>query len=199
MKNSRILIAIALLLISFNANSTVVVINQSGSSFSPKTFTVNVGDVIRWVWSSGTHTTTSTTIPQGAAGWDASLTSTSTTFEYTVTVAGAYSYVCSIHESSGMVGSFTASAPTSIGENLLSDYKVYPNPTTSIINLPLDLNGKIHLYDILGKEVKIVSTTELKGANSCQLDVSDLTNGVYFIGYIPEVSKKKITWKVIKK
>lgn len=198
MKTLKTFLIISLLLVFTRVNSAIVVINQSGSTFSPKNVTVNVGDVIKWVWSGGTHTTTSTTIPQGATSWDAELTSTSTTFEYTVTVAGKYSYVCTIHESMGMVGSFTTSDITSVEESRLNDFKIFPNPASSIVKLPEGLKGKIQLYNILGREVRGLRTSELTGANLDQLDVSDLTHGIYFIGYFPDNTKKRITWRLIK-
>jgi hypothetical protein len=63
------------------------------------------------VWTSGSHTTTSTVIPASAATWNSPISSTVTSFEYKVTVAGVYNYKCTPHASMGMVGSFTASAP----------------------------------------------------------------------------------------
>jgi len=81
--------------------------------FNPSSVNVNVGDTIRWVWSAGSHTTTSTpgAIPAGAASWDALITSSVTSFEYKVTVAGSYAYVCTPH-APGMAGTFTAAGIT---------------------------------------------------------------------------------------
>jgi len=198
MKTLKTFLIISLLLAFTKVDSAIVVINQLGSSFSPKNVSVNVGDVIKWVWSSGIHTTSSRTVPQGAEMWDSDLTSSSPTFEYTVTVAGTYTYACTIHESMGMVGSFTASEITSVEENRLNDFKIFPNPTTSIVNLPEGLKGKIQLYNILGREVRGMQSSELTGANLDRLDVSDLANGIYFIGYFPDNTKKRITWRIIK-
>jgi plastocyanin len=83
--------------------------------FTPATINnVSVGDTMRWVWDNGSHTTTSTTIPGGAASWDEIINSSNTVYEYKVTVAGVYNYVCTPHAGMGQVGSFTASgaAPT---------------------------------------------------------------------------------------
>ena len=78
--------------------------------FNPSTLSVSVGDTVRWVWSSGSHTTTSGVIPGGAANWDELITSSNTSFEYPVTVAGTYNYVCTPHVAMGMVATFTAVA-----------------------------------------------------------------------------------------
>ena len=76
--------------------------------FNPSSLSVTVGDTVRWVWSAGSHTTTSGVIPGGAATWDAPITSSNTSYEYPVTVAGTYNYVCTPHAAMGMVGTFTA-------------------------------------------------------------------------------------------
>jgi len=197
MKTFKTFLIILLLLVFNRVNSAIVIINQLSTSFSPSTISLNVGDVIRWVWSSGIHSTTSISVPDGAMSWDGSLTASSSTFEYTVAIAGNYTYHCKYHE--GMDGSFTTSDITSVEENRLNDFKIFPNPTTSIVNLPEGLKGKIQLYNILGREVIGMQTIELTGVNLDQLDVSDLVNGIYFIGYFPENTKKRITWRLIKK
>lgn len=91
-----------------HAQATVHTVNASGTSFNPNSLNVFVGDTIRWAHVSGSHTTTSTTIPAGAATWNSPLNVSNPTFEYHVTVAGVYNYKCIPHESFGMIGSFTA-------------------------------------------------------------------------------------------
>jgi plastocyanin len=200
MKTIRLTSIAFLLLISIKSFSVVHVINQSSFSFSPSNVAVNVGDVVRWVWSSGSHTTTSKTIPANAASWDAPLNSSNTSFDYTVTVAGTYSYVCSFHESMGMVGSFTATAATGIGENSLTkEFAVYPNPATSVLNINAGQIGELIVSDVLGKSIKQVNTNELTSNNNTyQLDVSDLQNGIYIISLIPSDNKKRVSIKFIK-
>ena len=84
-------------------------VNVQNYQFSPATLNVMVGDVIHWVWMNGTHTTSSVSVPSGANAWDSPMDITNTTFDYTVTQVGSYSYQCNFHASLGMVGSFTAS------------------------------------------------------------------------------------------
>ena len=76
--------------------------------FNPSSLNVSVGDTMRWVWSAGSHTTTSGVIPGGAATWDQPINSTNTVYEYPVTVAGTYNYVCTPHAAMGMIATFTA-------------------------------------------------------------------------------------------
>ncbi|MEI6684118.1 MAG: BACON domain-containing carbohydrate-binding protein [Bacteroidota bacterium] len=76
--------------------------------FNPSSLNVSVGDTVRWQWSAGSHTTTSGVIPSGAASWDHQINSGSQVFDYPVTVAGTFNYVCTPHAAMGMIGTFTA-------------------------------------------------------------------------------------------
>ena len=102
-------------MIAFSTPSLAVkhVVTVGNFFFNPVNVNVNVGDTIRWVWSAGSHTTTSTpgAIPAGAAPWDELINSSNTSYEYKVTVAGSYAYVCTPH-APGMAGTFTAAGFT---------------------------------------------------------------------------------------
>ncbi len=117
MKN--IIIALTLMMILFGCNKSsdygtnVIVPPASphtftvgGTSFSPNFDSAHVGDTMHFRWSNGSHTTTSVSIPTGAATWSTPLNSSSTSFDYIVTVAGTYNFQCNIHYLMGMTGSF---------------------------------------------------------------------------------------------
>lgn len=101
--------------------ATKHVVTVANFQFSPVTISnVFVGDTIRWVWVNGSHTTTcnqtldpSTFHPSGAADWSHAMNSGSTSFEYKVTVAGSYGYVCLPH-TPDMGGNFIASSVTPV-------------------------------------------------------------------------------------
>lgn len=112
-----LLFSLSFLFISLVSKATIHVVNVANFTFSPATVDdVIVGDTVRWVWESGNHTTTcdpatqgtGNSLPEGAATWDALITTTATTFDYKVTVAGTYNYWCKPHKPD-MAGSFTAS------------------------------------------------------------------------------------------
>jgi len=92
---------------TFAVTHTVTVGNYY---FNPTSLNVEVGDIVKWVWVEGSHTTTSTSVPAGAASWDSPLNSGNQTYSYTVTTAGNYDYKCTPHAGMGMVGSFVATA-----------------------------------------------------------------------------------------
>lgn len=90
-------------------------INTVNVEFLPPNISnVELGDTILWIWVEGNHTTTSTSIPSGAASWDAPLNSVNQEYEYIPTVAGTYDYICVPHAGIGMVGSFTVTEPAGI-------------------------------------------------------------------------------------
>jgi plastocyanin len=86
------------------------IIHVGNFYFTPSSLNVNVGDIIRWEWDAGSHTTTSGIIPAGADDWDEIISSANQDFEYDVDFAGVYNYVCTPHAGMGQVGTFTAAA-----------------------------------------------------------------------------------------
>jgi plastocyanin len=180
-------IYISLLLFATSASATIVVITQQDNTFSPQTFEVNVGDTIRWVWTSGVHTTTSTTIPDGAAAWDSPLTAEMDTVDYLVTVAGDYAYVCTPHIAEGMIGSFTASGTLGISDRIASNnsMRVYPNPAKSEASLMLNTDkaqmATLYIYDLLGNRINQQEVSLKQGSNNLSLPVVDIMPGIYFV------------------
>jgi len=82
----------------------VHVVMVSNFQFSPKRVNAVVGDVIKWVWVNGSHTTTSQNIPNNAPSWSTSISSGNTQFKYRLRVAGTYNYICIPHQGLGMTG-----------------------------------------------------------------------------------------------
>jgi len=63
---------------------------------------------------------------------------------------------------------------------------LYPNPAKNYVSINYDLKGatqaRLEIRNILGSVVKVVEINETKG--TIRVDVSDLTNGVYFYSFI---------------
>lgn len=106
------LLCFSFCLIVHNASAqTVYEVSSVNYAFVPANFSANVGDTIRFRYTSGSnHTTTSARIPAGAAVWDSPLTPTALVYNYVVTTPGTYTYLCKPHASFGMTGSFVVSA-----------------------------------------------------------------------------------------
>jgi plastocyanin len=78
--------------------------------FTPSTVNAVAGDTVTWIWRTGMHTTTSTSIPPGARSWNAPIDSVNTRFRIRLRVAGTYNYQCNFHFAQGMVGTIVVSA-----------------------------------------------------------------------------------------
>lgn len=172
-------------------HATVWNVNTSDFVFTPANLpNVFVGDTIKWVWISGMHhTTTSATIPGGAAAWDAPLHSSSTTFSYVVTVPGNYSYVCTPHQPS-MAGTFIANVVgiTPIGTEVPAKFSLsqnYPNPFNPVTDIKFDIAKssfvKLTVMNILGQEVEtLVNEQMTAGSYKYDWNASALPSGIYF-------------------
>src|ERR1043165_4036430 len=178
---------IALMLGVKPAHSAVWVISVAEFQFTPQSIpNVMVGDTIRWQWINGSHTTTSTSTPQGATAWDHAINNSSQLFEYHVMAAGTYNYVCTPH-SPNMSGTFTASQPSGIVviNPTLVPLSVYPNPVAETMRISFNQNtsgtGVIKVFDLLGRE-SFAEEVELRpGGNVFTLPAADLTEGIYIV------------------
>jgi plastocyanin len=107
----------------FSSFATTWNVSVANFTFSPSTVNAIVGDVIKFNWVSGSHTTTcgavlpGTSLPAGATGWDADINTSNKTFSYTVTTVGTYFYGCTPHFDFGMTGTIQVSGalPVSLG------------------------------------------------------------------------------------
>ena len=181
MKKNLLLIA-AIFFAATSSFATTFMVSVGGTAFTPSTLTVHPGDVIMWMWTDGTHTTTSTSVPPEAATWNSNINSTTTSFTYTPTVVGTYQYQCNFHVSMGMVGTITVVPPTGIAPvNTSSVFSMSPNPVSGslhiLFNDPATLVS-IKLTDMNGKE--FISKTII-GTKETDINVQALPNGTYTI------------------
>lgn len=115
-----------LILFHFSSSADTIIITVANFQFSPSAVNATVGDVIKFEWSSGNHTTTcgnsldGTSLPPGADEWDSPINSASPAFTYTLVVEGTYTYGCIFHSfaGAGMIGTINVSAavPVTFGD-----------------------------------------------------------------------------------
>ncbi len=186
-------------------NATVWVINVQSFNFTPSSLPdVHVGDTVRWVWVNGNHTTTSTTIPEGASSWDHPMNSTSTQFDYIPEITGTYDYKCTFHEAMGMIGSFTVMSGVGIAKTQM-DLQVQISPNPFINNLTIRFSEgtnyriqEIHFYDLSGKLISKFLNPEINLDGSTSLSPGNLEKGIYFLEIVDETGKIYMQ-RVIKK
>jgi len=192
------------IIINFFAQATTITVTVTNFSFTPSNFTANIGDTVEWVWSSGSHTTTSTSVPNGAATWSNPMNNSNTTFKYKITTAGTYNYWCAIHTSS-MEASFTVNLAGVPAVSNSSKFiaQVFPNPANDIANvryyLPANSNVEINVYNEAGKAVKLYSGFNIgEGYHIQEINVSEFSTGIYYCRIITGISIAEIKFVVIK-
>ena len=197
-KTTNLFTAVALLLCSIlfiNSQATIWTVDVQNFSFSPNSLPdVKIGDTVRWIWVSGNHTTTSTTIPGGAATWDQPLNIEIQQFEYIPTVTGTYNYWCTPH-SPGMAGSFTVSAAVGIADiESAGDILVSPNPFKDNITIGTATNSDLQIsemkvIDINGKIVYSSESQPMEAAEQKTIRLSNLSAGTYFLLVTDQTNK----------
>ena len=97
----------------------VLVIRMSDDmAFGPEHAVINVGDTVVWIQEGALPHTTSngpgkaavtehSLLPEGAAPWDSGLIDSGQRFSVVFDTPGEYTYLCTIHETAGMVGHIT--------------------------------------------------------------------------------------------
>lgn len=207
MKNTCKIFSLLLFFIiglSFNLFATTIQITVGPSNsltFSPASVSAVVDDTIQWVWASGSHTTTSTSIPSGALTWNAIIDNSSTGFSYKITTPGTYNYKCIPHESNGMIGTIEV-MPTGIREAIKENYvSLFPNPFAN--NLTIDIKSynsssktMIEVFDIAGKKHFQTQFNNENKHGRINLNLEYLAKGVYFIAITND--EKSNTYKIVK-
>lgn len=96
----------------------VIVRMTDDMTFEPEPAAARVGDTVIWVNDGSLpHTTTNTPgaaavpehehLPDGARPWDSGLVQSREVFRHVFEEPGEYTYLCTIHETAGMVGRIT--------------------------------------------------------------------------------------------
>jgi plastocyanin len=156
-------------------------IHVGSMAFTPSAITVNPGDVVTWVWDNGTHTTTSSLVPIGAATWDKPITSEDPTYSYIPSVLGTYNYQCTFHFTLGMIGTIYVVDPhIAVTESTGPTFKIFPSPASDIIHLQLSQSlvpASVSLTDITGRQVMSRNNVTI----STDIDLQNISNGSYII------------------
>ncbi len=152
--------------------------------YNPQTLTINVGDIVRWTNTSGTHNVNgSTTLfpanpqsfssgsPQGG-NW---------TFEFTFTIAGMYNYHCTQQgHSATQFGTITVLNPTVMAEQTAASINLFPIPATDVLTLDLgDL--KVDRAEIIMLDGRVIVTQGLSGNAKVDMPTAMLPAGNYIL------------------
>ncbi len=189
MKKTITLILSAVTMFSANATIRTITCQDSPSHFLPVTLNAAVGDTIHWTWIAGDHVVgpvNSSFIPTGAAMFNVPIDMSNHSFNYVVTVAGNYHYVCHPASPHGEDGYIVVSGTAGVANytTLNTLFSIYPNPSSgnfqfSISDLTFTSNCKVVIYNIHGQ---VIYTSEITNSQS-EIDLSTETKGLYFLEY----------------
>lgn len=170
-----------------NATVHIVTVQNSPSHFLPVTVNAVVGDTIRWIWVVGNHIVgprNASDIPAGAAMFYATVDA-GNPLEYVVTVPGNYRYDCHPITPHGEDAYIVVTGVTGISSlDNAPVSSVYPNPFTNKITIETQSAETIALYNMTGQKIKSVEVKA--GETKTELDVADLTEGIYFYAIVKE-------------
>ena len=176
---TRLLIILSFGIFSLNAQTTYDLDWHMGIGTNVD-LTIDIGDTVRWTWTSTSHTVTSNvgsteTFDSGFLGPIGS------TFSHTFTLEGANPYYCEIHTDANMSGTITVNPALGVDDKTVSSFKMFPNPSSSTLSLEFSQHiteGTIMVFDVLGKELL---TKKFEATNSVELDISNWVHGIYLI------------------
>lgn len=174
----KIYTLIILFTASLYVNATIHTVIVADFNFIPSSVNAVCGDTVAWVWSSGTHTTTSTSIPSCAVAWNAPITTSASTFSIVISCEGIYNYYCTVHPT--MTANIVATCATGIKEPSISASLLSPNPFVESISVTYQNKDRIVLYNMLGNAMQDINL--VPGSNTVQLDLAGLPRGIYFLG-----------------
>lgn len=168
-----------------NANATkhTVTCQNVPSHFLPTTVNAVCGDTIHWTWVAGTHVVgpiTAADIPNGAAMWNAPIDAGNTSFEYVVTVAGNYHYVCHPATPHGEDAYIVVTCVNGVQQNNAASNLsfAYPNPFAEKITIETSNTDQILIFNSIGEKVKSFSL--VNGQIKLEADLATLPKGIFF-------------------
>ena len=148
---------------------------------------IELGDTVEWTWvGGGRHNLVST---NGTESFNSGYGYEGKTFSYTFNTEGSTDYVCTPHDN--MYGTINVSNPLSLGPDIKNNhFKIYPNPTSSVVTLQGSKQCYIEVYSLMGKKVM-----ELTGNT---IDMSHLSSATYIVKAFDKAENKELILKVVK-
>lgn len=190
MKKIYLITLLCLTTLAFKA--ATFTISTVGTSYSPATLTVSVGDVVT-IQASGSHplveVSQSTWNANGSTPLGGGFGTKTSNYTFTVTSTNAIYYVCSVHVGMGMKGMITVSA-AGVNENTitLNNVSLFPNPAKNNMNVNFNASTStsvsIKLYDVTGREIeKLMNETNVaQGVHTFNFELPSYLNaGNYFV------------------
>ncbi|MEM0518903.1 T9SS type A sorting domain-containing protein [Aequorivita flava] len=144
--------------------------------------TIDQGDTVIWTWGDNAPHTVENEVGNSVETFNSGVISgMGETYAYTFTEVGDNRYFCGIHGANNMSGTITVREVLGVEDNNLSSISIYPNPSSSVINLEIPHNiqsGQITVYDVLGKQIY---SDEFISNPRISINIAYWSQGNYFL------------------
>jgi plastocyanin len=176
---------LGLLLLGYSASAANITIMVGDNFYSPRTVTIQAGDVVTWQYQSGSNNTHPTASDNSA--WTTfTINSANLTKTMTFATVGTFPYHCTFHGAagSGMYGVITVTAaplPTTAAQDA-AVFQAYPNPATDLVTLKMDRTQSptaVQLINELGSVVRTLALSPATTGTELLVSVADLPAGLY--------------------
>jgi plastocyanin len=150
--------------------------------YSPQFIEIEVGDIVRWTNSGGTHNVDGSvdSFPNNPAHFTSGEPSEDLwVYEFTFDAPGFYEFECAAWDHADtQFGNITVVDPTvSIDTHTQVKLNVYPNPSQEWVNIASD--QQILQISLFTTEMKLVETNKVLSLENNRLYVGDLEKGLY--------------------
>ncbi len=177
MKKITFMFALLLAATGLNAQTTFDLDWEQGVNGASASFTIAVGDAVRWTWANGVpHSVTSQA--GSTETFDSGIiTGQGTQYTYTFTVVGENPYDCVVHPAS-MFGTITVEETMSVQDKFERNVQLYPNPVEDEMTIAsLYQFDKYEIYNIEGRKLG----EGIGEGTYTHLNTSYLPSGIYFV------------------
>lgn len=121
------------------------------------------------------------------------------------TASGDYNAVFTVDGCSYVITIKVNPLSTSVIDNQPTvDFRVYPNPTSDIVNVQLTMNNEqlggmsVQVFDVFGRLLNVVELGRALAPQTAQIDLSKYAKGVYFVNAVSEgkviAVRKVVKW-----
>ncbi len=154
--------------------------------YDPQFLTIEVGDIVQWTNTSGTHNVsgTLTLYPNNPEGFTSgSPASGGWTFSHTFTIPGFYEYRCTqTGHGATQFGSITVMDGTGLAEQeqVFGEVVLFPVPVTDALIVEIS-KGSLERIEVFGPDGRMLATWDGNGHHRMNLPVAELPAGQYYV------------------
>ncbi len=153
--------------------------------YSPQELTIDVGDIVIWTNTNGTHNVNGTLVlypanPEGFSSGNAA--SGNWTFQHTFTIPGTYEYRCT-QQGHGATqnGTITVVNTSSVNENDGAHaISLFPSPTADVLTVDLGAQD-IRLAEVIGLDGRAIRSIPVNGNARLEISTNGMVSGQYFL------------------